>query len=167
MPYFYLGYCLRALQICPLLSLLPSDSRAEPAAHLQLQTPCWEHLTRASSPPGAHKHAHFITPKLLGNSSNPFYKWRIREGQKQIQKIKIEIFMEAKQLDKQNFSISRSLQCSLCHGNLPFATLTWIPGGTGSACIDPMVSVVFHSSPLSRSFFFIWNLPIKKSLSHN
>lgn len=65
------------------LSLPPPDSRAEPAAPLQLQTPSWEHLTPASSPPGAHKHPHFITAKLLGNySSYPFYKWRIREGEK-------------------------------------------------------------------------------------
>lgn len=68
------------------------------------------------------------------------------------------IFLEPKQLDKQNFSISRSVQGSLCVGNLPSATLTWKPGGTGSACIDPMVSVVFHSSALSGPFFFFFYL---------
>lgn len=129
----------------------------------------WEPLTWASSPPGSHKHSHFITATLLGNSSYVFINrefWR----EKKISKIKMGIFLEPKQLDKQNFSISRSVQGSLCVGNLPSATLTWKPGGTGSACIDPMVSVVFHSSALSRSFFFfffIWNLHIKKSLSHN
>lgn len=85
------------MQICLLLSLSPSDSRAEPTAHLQLQKPCWEHLTQASSPSGAHKHAHFITAKLLGNSSYPFFfiNGELGKEEKKFQKLKWDFFSGA------------------------------------------------------------------------